>query len=327
MKKTKNILALSLILVVSLFITGCGKSAKLKTSNTTAVAVKGAKITATQFYNELKKDSISTLVNMIDHKLFDKKYSTDEAENTAVEKQISTIKSYYLSAIKTYYGVSNEDELKDLLSLQYKREQAINDYIEKKVSDKEIQKYYDENVYADVKASHILISVKTTDDMSDAEKENVKEKAKKKAEKIITKLNNGEDFSKLAKKYSDDDATASKGGDLGYFNSDDMDSGFWNGVVQLAKNEYSKEPVESSYGYHIILKTGERKKKSLKKMKSEIKEKIREDKLSNDSTLYYKTLKSIREDKNITFGDSNLEDQYNDYMDNLINSSNSSSEQ
>ena len=208
MKKTKNILALSLILVVSLFITGCGKSAKLKTSNTTAVAVKGAKITATQFYNELKKDSISTLVNMIDHKLFDKKYPTDEAENTAVEKQISTIKSYYkddensyLSAIKTYYGVSNEDELKDLLSLQYKREQAINDYIEKKVSDKEIQKYYDENVYADVKASHILISVKTTDDMSDAEKENVKEKAKKKAEKIITKLNNGEDFSKLAKEY------------------------------------------------------------------------------------------------------------------------------
>ena len=334
MKRRKKALGLSLVLIISLLITGCGKTAKLKTSDTTAVKVKGATITATQFYNELKKDSISTLVNMIDHKLFDKKYPTNEEEEQEIEKQISSIKSYYkddensyLSAIKTYYNVESEDELKELLSLQYKRKQAVNDYVEKKITNKEIQKYYDENVYADVKASHILISVETTDKMSDEEKEEVKEKAKKKAEKIITKLNNGEDFSKLAKKYSDDDATASKGGDLGYFNSDDMDSGFWNGVQQLAKDEYSKEPVESSYGYHIILKTGEKKKKSLKKMKSEIKEKIREDKLNNDSTLYYKTLKSIREDKNITFGDSNLEKQYNEYMDNLINSSNSSQEQ
>ena len=66
-----------------------------------------------------------------------------------------------------------------------------------------------------------------------------------------------------AKKYSDDTASAKKGGDLGYFNSEDMDGGFYNGAKSLNKGQYSKEPVESSYGYHIILKTGEKKKKSL----------------------------------------------------------------
>ena len=58
--------------------------------------------------------------------------------------------------------------------------------------------------------------------------------------------------------------------------------------------------------------------KSLKSKKSSIKKTLAKEKLSNDSSLYYKSLIEIRKSKNITFGDSELEKDYNDYMDTLI---------
>ncbi len=320
------------ILTVSALTTGCGKTAKLNTTNKDAVSLTSGKITATDFYNELKLENIETLVNMIDHKILDKKYKTTDEETSSIDNQIEQIKSYYkdnesgyLSAIKSYFNVDSEDELRKVLSLEYKRGQAVNDYIEDHLKDDEIKNYYDNNTYGDIKASHILISVKTTDKMSDDEKEKAKQKALKKAKSIIKKLDNGEKFKDLAKKYSDDDTNKDKGGNLGYFNKDDMDSNFWNAALKLKKNEYSKEPVETSYGYHIILKTGEKEKASLDDSKSSIKETLAKNKLSNDKALYYQTLMDIRKDKKITFGDSELEKAYNDYMDNLIKNATSSS--
>ena len=330
MKNIKR--SLILVIVMLLVITGCGKSDSLNKEKGTTVSLKNVKITADQFYKELKKDSIKKLVDMIDHKLFDKKYPTTSEETESINNQIESIKSYYkddeasyLSAIKSYFGVSSEKELRNALSIEYKRNLAVKDYLKKKVTKSEINKYYEENVYGDIKASHILISVDNSKDLSDEEKEKQKEKALTKAKNIIKKLDKGEDFGKLAEKYSDDKATATKKGNLGYFNSKEMDGSFWNAAYELEKGKYSKEPVESAYGYHIILKTGEKKKKSLKSMKDEIKTSIVSDKLSSDSTLYYKTLVNIREDKKIKFNDSDLQKQYKKYNDKLISNTTTSS--
>lgn len=335
MKNGKKVIYLTLVLAISLLITGCGKKAELKDNNT-AVSLKGGKITANNYYEELKKDadSIEKLVNMIDHKLLDKKYPSDSEEESSINSQIENIKSYYkddeatyLSTIKSYFGVNSEDELREVLSLEYKRNKAVKDYIEKNLTDAEINKYYEENIYGDIKASHILISIDAKEDASDDEKEKAKEKALNKAKKVIKELDEGKKFSDLAKKYSDDDATKSKGGDLGYFNKDDMDGSFWNAALELKKDEYTKEPVESSYGYHIILKTGEKEKKTLKGVKSSIKETLTSDKLSNDKALYYKTLMSIREDKKVTFKDNDLEKKYNNYMNDLIDKANGTTQE
>lgn len=334
MKNKKLILFIPVILVCTLFVTGCGKKSKLDTDQKIAVSLKGGNISTNDFYQELKKDSIEILVNMIDHRLLDKKYPTDSSETTSIDSQIEKIKSYYkddeanyLTAIKSYFGVNSEEELKEKLSLEYKRNKAVNDYIKNNITDAEIQKYYDENIYGDIKASHILISVETKEDMSDEDKEKAKEKALNKAKKVIKELDSGKKFSDLAKKYSDDDANKDKGGDLGYFNQEEMDGSFWNAALTLKKNEYTKEPVESSYGYHIILKTGEKKKKTLKGLKSSIKDSLTSDKLSNDPTLYYETLKSIRSEKKMTFEDSELEKQYDEYMNNLIKNASSANKQ
>lgn len=325
MNKKKILICFSALLVASSTLTGCSKKAELKVDKQTAVAVKGGKITATNLYDELKKDSIEKLINMIDHKLFDKKYPTDDAEKKSVNEQIEQIKSYYkdneeayLSAIKTYFGVKTEEELKENLSLEYKKGLAVNDYLQDNIKDDEIEKYYNNNIYGDVKASHILISVKTTDDMSEDDKTKEKEKALEKAKKVISLLNDGKKFDSLVKKYSDDTATKEKKGDLGYFNDGDMDANFWNAAKDLKKDKYTTEPVESSYGYHIILKTGEKDKKSLKSMKTEIKKTLAKEKLTNDQSIYYESLIAIREKNKITFGDSELEKMYKDYMDQLI---------
>lgn len=319
------------LLAIATITTGCGNEAKLD-DNKTAVSLKGIKITATEYYNNIKTNNISKLIDMIDHQLFDEKYPSTNEEDETIENQINQIKETYgsndtmfLSAIQQYFGVNTEDELEEMLRLEYKRNEAVEDYIANNLSDKDIQDYYDKNIIGDIKASHILITPNIDSDATDEEKEKAEKKAKKEAEKIIKKLNDGEDFSKLAKEYSDDKSTAKDGGDLGYFNTDDMDENFIEAVKKLDNDEYTKDPVKTQYGYHIILKTDQKDKPKLKKVKDEIKTTLTNAKLDNDAKLHYQTLIDIRKDNNIKWNDDKLEKQYEELMDQLLQAATNSS--
>lgn len=328
MKKKLGI-SICLISALVLTVTGCGKKAELD-DNKTAVSLKGIKLTATDYYNEIKKSNISKLVDMIDHQLFDKKYESNDDEDQAVEEQINQLKENYSdettfqSVIQQYFGVNSEDELEDMLRLEYKRNEAVEEFVADNLTDKEIEDYYDQNIIGDIKASHILITPDVDSDATDEEKEKAENKAKKEAERIIKKLDEGEDFAELAKKYSDDEATAKNGGDLDYFNTDDMDENFMDAVKKLDNDEYTKEPVKTQYGYHIILKVDQKEKPKLKEVKDSIKETLANNKLNNNSTLHYETLMDIREENNIKWNDDELEKQYNELMDQLIKAASSS---
>ena len=328
MKKKLGI-SICLISALVLTVTGCEKKAELD-DNKTAVSLKGIKITATDYYNEIKKSNISKLVDMIDHQLFDEKYESNDEEDQAVEEQINQLKQSYSddttfqSVIQQYFGVNSEDELEDMLRLEYKRKVAVEDFVADNLTDKEIEDYYDQNIIGDIKASHILITPDVDSDATDEEKEKAENKAKKEAERIIKKLDEGEDFAKLAEEYSDDEATAKNGGDLDYFNTDDMDENFMDAVKKLDNDEYTKEPVKTQYGYHIILKVDQKEKPKLKEVKDSIKETLANNKLNNNSTLHYETLMDIREENNIKWNDDELEKQYNELMDQLIKASSSS---
>ncbi len=328
MKNKKIVISLSALAIVSLLITGCGKKAELKDGAEVAVSVKGSKITATEYYEEIKENNISELIDMIDHALLDKSYKTDEDENKAVKKQIDQIKSNYGSNEDTYkafllqyFGVKDEKEFEEMLRLEYKRNKAVKDYVEDNLTEKEIKKYYDENTYGEIKASHILISVDASDSATEEEKKEANEVAEKKAKEVIQKLKDGAKFADLAKEYSSDKANNEKGGDLGYFDPNEMADEFKDAVVKLKKDEYTKEPVKTKFGYHIILKTDQKEKESLNKVKDEIKETLAEQKISEDNSIYYESLVKFRESKNIKWNDSALEKAYNDYMDNLIKQS------
>lgn len=325
MKNNKMIKCLSALLVISLLACGCGKEIEVKNGSKVAVSAKGSKITATEYYETIKADNISKLVDMIDHDLFDEKYKDNTDEDTQVKEQIDSIKSYYGSdqttyetILRQYFGVESEEELEESLRLEFKRSLAVSDYIKENIKDDEIEKYYKEEVYGQVKASHILIPVETTDEATDDELAAAEQVAKEEAEKIIKELKDGKKFATLAKKYSQDEGTASNGGDLGYFDLNDMVDEFSNAVKELKVDEYTKEPVKTQYGYHIIIKTGEKDKEKLENIKDDIKETLKDRKLENDSTLYYTTLQEIREANNIKWNDDVLKKAYKEYMEDLI---------
>lgn len=322
--KKKIIYGITTVLAISL-LTGCG-AAKLKNGEELVAKVDNYKISADDLYSEMKeKYAVKTLIDNIDHQLLDTTYKTDETETKAIENQIEEIKKTYGSndqifeqIIKQLYNVESVDELKAMLSLDYKRDLAIKDYVkEKVVTDEEVTTYYDTKVIGDVKASHILIKSNAKDSDSEETKTKKENEAKKKAEEIIKKLDNGEDFAKLAKKYSDDKGTASKGGNLGYFNmDDDFEENFVSAAAALKKGAYSKEPVKTKYGYEIILKVDEKDKKKKDNLESTIRQTLADEKIKEDSstTTYYKRLRDWRESKGLKFEDKELKKMYDKYM-------------
>jgi peptidyl-prolyl cis-trans isomerase D len=96
------------------------------------------------------------------------------------------------------------------------------------------------------KARHILIEAG-----SDATDEEVKE-AEKKAEDLLVKINAGESFEDLAKKFSDDFGSRKSGGDLGWFGANTMVKPFENAVKAMKVGEVTTAAVKSQFGFHLI---------------------------------------------------------------------------
>ncbi len=84
-------------------------------------------------------------------------------------------------------------------------------------------------------------------------------KTEAEAASIIKQLDSGADFAVLAKKYSTDSGAAS-GGDLGWFTKGDMVPAFSAAAFALKPGQYTKTPVKTEFGWHVILVTERRVK-------------------------------------------------------------------
>ena len=112
------------------------------------------------------------------------------------------------------------------------------------ITDEMLKKEYDEKIAkADIteyKASHILL------------------KSQKDAEAVIKELDNGAVFSDVAKAKSTG-PTGPDGGDLGWFKAGQMVREFAQALTQMQKGTYSKTPVQTQFGWHVILLEDTRK--------------------------------------------------------------------
>jgi peptidyl-prolyl cis-trans isomerase C len=107
-----------------------------------------------------------------------------------------------------------------------------------KITDKEVQARYDKEIAAmpplnEVRARHILV------------------KTEAEAQEIIKKLEGGAKFEDLAKEKSSD-SSAKEGGDLGFFGPGQMVPEFEKQAFTLKKGEYTKQPVKTQFGFHVI---------------------------------------------------------------------------
>ncbi|MBP3635709.1 MAG: peptidylprolyl isomerase [Bacilli bacterium] len=308
----RKIMLMGTILICGFLLCGCGNS-KLKNGEEVAFTINGENVTADSLYKNLKeKYGTSIMIDMIDKEILGTIYKDDEDIEKQVTNQIETLKTQYSDSWEDTLknaGYDNENELKNDFRLSFQRNKAIEDYVKNNIKDDEINAYYKENTVGDISAKHILIKVDT-----EAENGLTDDEARKKAEEIIKKLDNGEDFSKLAKENSDDPGSKDNGGDLGYFNKGDMVKEFEEAAYKLKVNKYTKEPVKTSYGYHIILKTGEKDKPKLKDVKDNIIESITNQRLEEDATLQVTALDELRKSYNLKITDSKLKSEYKKYI-------------
>ncbi len=145
------------------------------------------------------------------------------------------------------------------------------------VTEGEIADYYEYNPerfkeHRQVKARHILFSVPP-----EASKE-AEAEIQDKALDILKRAQHGEDFSELAKKYSQDTSNASTGGDLGYFKKDQMVKPFEELAFSLKKGEVGG-PVRTQFGWHLVKVDDikEEKVKALNEVREQIETAVKED--------------------------------------------------
>ena len=139
-------------------------------------------------------------------------------------------------------GLADDDEVKKQLAALERRlvaETYLERAITEKVTDDAIKAHYDEFVKTNepepqVHARHILL-------------ENEED-----AKAVIAELDDGADFVELAKEKSTG-PSAPNGGDLGFFNKGDMVAPFAEAAFSMEPGTYSKEPVQTQFGWHVIL--------------------------------------------------------------------------
>ncbi|HYM13102.1 MAG TPA: peptidyl-prolyl cis-trans isomerase [Bryobacterales bacterium] len=118
-----------------------------------------------------------------------------------------------------------------------------------KITPEDLQRYYNENrdrfrVQDRVRVTHILF--KTTDRTPDEIK-----KIEAKAQDVLKQVKAGKDFAALAKEYSDDTPSATKGGEIGWVTHGQTVPEFEQKAFSLKPGEVSGL-VKTQYGFHII---------------------------------------------------------------------------
>ena len=314
--KTMLIITICVMLVA---VTGCDKVPQLENGQELIVEMEGINITVDELFDQMKdRYAREVLVDMIDNAILNDKYETDDELDSFINGQVAYIKEqtgeHFLETIKAEWGLNSEQELYEFIELSLKRNLAVDDYIKTIITDREITEYYEVEIEGDIKARHILIRPKVTDDMTFDEMEDKENEALELAKELINRLNDGADFEELAKEYSDDEGSAINGGDLGWFNRGRMVKPFEDAAYALEIGEYSQTPVTSDFGFHIILKEDHQDKPELDEVKDDIIEALIAEKLHEDSSLSYVALEELRKEYNLVIHDTNINNQYNELM-------------
>ena len=304
-------------------ITGCKDVPKLKTGEDAVVSFDNEKldISVDELYNSLKERyGVDFLVELIDEKILDQIYERDEIAEKYLDNQVETYESYYgdeeglLRALQNA-GYQTIDQFKDTLVLDYKRERALKDYVRKNITEKEINEYFEKEIFGDITASHILISLDDESAMTSDEKRTEEEIALDTIDEILKKLEEGGDFHELAKEYSKDEANASNGGRLEAFNKGEMEEEFEKAAMELEVGKYTTKAVKTQYGYHLIYKESQKEKPKLEEVKETILDNLVDEKIEEDDKLQYKALIELRKEYGIVINDEEL----NMYYDNAVN--------
>ncbi|OGI04487.1 MAG: hypothetical protein A2Y25_06015 [Candidatus Melainabacteria bacterium GWF2_37_15] len=225
-----------------------------------------------------KNSTVNTLILM---ELI--KYEADQRKLKITNKDIDTAVKDIITKIggqekfESILALSklDEDTFRDNVKLDLLKQKLVENIVGNNgASDEEVKKFYEENKEAhfkhgeQVRAAHILISASeadlkdavknenatanlSEDDLNKKVQEKLKEKQAKAQDILQQAKKDPAKFEELAKKYSEDTSTASKGGDLGFFPKEEMVPDF-SKVAFATKPGQISDVVKTEFGYHII---------------------------------------------------------------------------
>lgn len=160
------------------------------------------------------------------------------------------------AALKTYYDMHKSEYMTpETVDLRYLEISLTQLAAKVSVDDAQLKTYYDEQKVKTPerftqpeqrRVSHILLSV--ANDKDDAA-------VKAKADGILKRVQAGEDFSKLAKEFSQDPGSAAQGGDLGWSERKVWVAPFADAAYSMKVDEI-RGPVKTQFGYHILKLVG-----------------------------------------------------------------------
>lgn len=247
-------------------------------------------ITKDELYEEMK-EAIGDQVfeNLVLKKAIENEFKVSDKE---LEEAISKQKVQYgdEKSFELYLAqknITNEffEKQIEFSLLQKKLIESLDE-----VTEEQIKAEY-EKMKKEIHAHHILVEDKKT------------------AEEVIAKLKDGEDFAELAKEYSTEPIAQQSGGDLGWFSPGKMVQPFDDVAFALPENEIS-EPVQTSFGYHVI-KVSESREKELEETFEELQPEI-EDKLKE--SLFNKKLITLLNEANIDIKDEAFKNALDAYL-------------
>lgn len=172
----------------------------------------------------------------------------------------------------------------------------------------------EEREHEEVCAAHIMKMCPMGDEAKVAE-------AKAQIDAVYARLMAGEDFAELAKAESQDRGSASRGGELGWFGRGAMVKPFEDAAFAMTDSGAVSQPIQSRYGWHIILFQGRRGVLPFEEVKKDIETRVSRDERAKeaDKSFIRKTraeynLPAHMSDKDVkAYADKHLEEKYDEF--------------
>ena len=196
-----------------------------------------------------------------------------------------------LSAQAVTKGLDKDPEFQRRIAFLQQRalhSDLVTTEVAEKITDAEIRAEYDKQISEtppvnEVHARHILV------------------KTKEEALDVVKRLDAGEDFIKLANELTTDPSGKTTGGDLGYFAPGQMVPEFEKAAFSLDVGAYTKDPIETQFGWHVIKVEDKRAKQppAFDQVKDQLRAKLFRDK-------YFALVKSVRDAATVEVADEEL---------------------
>lgn len=234
---------ITLLVAGTVLIAGCNQEKAPDTKSTSAAAPLLEKADAVAVVNGqyISKSTFAELEKDIAERSHGQTFPKEKVVEELIQRELLVQDALQKNLDKSPEVIAQLDITKRSLLSQA----ALQDFLKANpVTDADVKAEYDSKVAGEkgteYKARHLLV------------------KTEAEAKKLIAQLDKGADFAKLANKYSLDAKQSQNGGDLGWFVSTQMVAPFSEALVKLEKGKYTKVPVKTQFGWHVILKEDSR---------------------------------------------------------------------